>query len=562
MNNKNYWQNRFEQLQESLLKPADDYINELENAYNQAQRSIEKDIALWYQRFADNNGITDMAEAKRLLKSNELKEFKWDVYEYIKYGKENAISQKWVKELENASAKVHIDRLETIKIQARQAMEKLYSGLESNTNKIVKNTYKDSYYKTAFETANETGIYNTLSGIDNQTLEKIAKKPWASDKINFSERIWGYKTESINLIYDELTKGIISGKTVDEMSKSLSKAARVKESYARRLVLTETAYFSSLGSKECFEKLNVKRYEIIGTLDKNTCEKCGNLDKKVYDLEEFEIGVTAPPFHCNCRCTTAPYFDDEFTEDEERFARDENGKRIYVDSNMSYKDWKKKFVDNNDTNTPQYNNENNNDKQKSFNFDENKIKDKINDILEKSDISKNHKYNMQYYISTAEFEDRTDINGAFAYMPEYDIIAYNKLNPHINSYDLDYAIIHELTHRADILMYKSVENEEFRQAIIETKKTLMERKEEIQAWFVKGGKYKNDFAFSDIIYILSDGKIDTFAGHKNISFDVEIMEIFANISCIDIMNLDSKDELKNVLGKLYYCYLKIIGGAL
>ena len=86
MNNKNYWQNRFEQLQESLLKPADDYINELENAYNQAQRSIEKDIALWYQRFADNNGITDMAEAKRLLKSNELKEFKWDVYEYIKYG--------------------------------------------------------------------------------------------------------------------------------------------------------------------------------------------------------------------------------------------------------------------------------------------------------------------------------------------------------------------------------------------------------------------------------------------------------------------------------------------
>jgi hypothetical protein len=62
--------------------------------------------------------------------------------------------------------------------------------------------------------------------------------------------------------------------------------------------------------------------------------------------------------------------------------------------------------------------------------------------------------------------------------------------------------------------------------------------------------------------MLSDGKISVFVGHKNISFDVEIMEIFANISCIDIMNLDSKDELKNVLGKLYYCYLKIIGGAL
>ena len=111
-------------------------------------------------------------------------------------------------------------------------------------------------------------------------------------------------------------------------------------------------------------------------------------------------------------------------------------------------------------------------------------------------------------------------------------------------------------------MYKSVENEEFRQAIIETKKTLMEQKEEIQAWFVKGGKYENDFALSDIICMLSNNEIKSFVGHKNISFDVKIMEIFANISCIDIMNLDSKDELKNILGKLYYCYLKIIGGAL
>ena len=346
MRNKDYWRNRFAQLQESLLKPADNYIYELEKAYNQAQRSIEKDIALWYQRFADNNGITNMADANRLLKSDELKEFKWDVYEYIKYGKENAVNQKWVKELDNASAKVHINRLEALKIQARQAMERLYSGLENNTDKIIKDTYKDSYYKTAFEIANGTGIYSTLSSIENQTLEKIIKKPWASDKINFSERIWGYKTESIDIIYDELTKGIMSGKTVDEISKSLSKAARVKESYARRLVLTETAYFSSLGSKECFENLKIKKYEIIETLDKNTCEKCGKLDKKVYDIEKFEVGVTAPPFHCNCRCATAPYFNDEFTESEERFARDEDENRIYVDSNMPYKDWKKKFIKN------------------------------------------------------------------------------------------------------------------------------------------------------------------------------------------------------------------------
>lgn len=38
-----------------------------------------------------NNEIS-LAEAHRLLNSNELEELKWDVQQYIKYGKENAIN--------------------------------------------------------------------------------------------------------------------------------------------------------------------------------------------------------------------------------------------------------------------------------------------------------------------------------------------------------------------------------------------------------------------------------------------------------------------------------------
>ena len=64
-----------------------------------------------------------MQEAKKLLSTKELKEFRWDVKEYIKYGRENDMNQMWMKELENASARVHINRLEALRIRTQQAAE-------------------------------------------------------------------------------------------------------------------------------------------------------------------------------------------------------------------------------------------------------------------------------------------------------------------------------------------------------------------------------------------------------------------------------------------------------
>ena len=65
-------------------------------------------------------------------------------------------------------------------------------------------------------------------------------------------------------------------------------------------------------------------------------------------MSDFKSGVTAPPFHPNCRSVTVPYLDDEFREifgEGERAARDENGKTVSVPEDMTYPEWKKVFVD-------------------------------------------------------------------------------------------------------------------------------------------------------------------------------------------------------------------------
>ena len=107
--------------------------------------------------------------------------------------------------------------------------------------------------------------------------------------------------------------------------------------------MTEEAYFSSEAQKDCFRELDVEQYEIVATLDNITSEICQNMDGKVFKMSEWEIGITAPPFHPWCRTTTVPHFDDEFDVGE-RAAKDADGKTYYVPANMKYKDWEKAFV--------------------------------------------------------------------------------------------------------------------------------------------------------------------------------------------------------------------------
>jgi hypothetical protein len=91
----------------------------------------------------------------------------------------------------------------------------------------------------------------------------------------------------------------------------------------------------------------VEQFEVLVTLDTHTCGACGDHDHRHYDMKDFEIGVTAPPFHPNCRCTTSPFFDDEEGYQGERTMRkDDKSKTEYVPKSMTYEEWKEQYVDN------------------------------------------------------------------------------------------------------------------------------------------------------------------------------------------------------------------------
>ena len=203
MNNSIYWQQRFMLLEEAQNKKANEYLDILKEEYEKSLLRIEKDISNWYMRLAQNNEIS-YANAKKLLNKRELKEFKWTVEEYIEKGKENAISQKWIQKLENASARVHIDSLEAIKIQIQNELEQLYKRQNEGVVNLVSQQYENSYYKSSFEIQNGLEQYWNIQQLDTSKIEKIISKPWTTDNRTFSDRIWNNKDELLKTLQTEL----------------------------------------------------------------------------------------------------------------------------------------------------------------------------------------------------------------------------------------------------------------------------------------------------------------------------------------------------------------------
>lgn len=343
MKNSKYWNNRFVEMEEATHQTSIQKTISIQEQFDKSAKVINEKINAWYQRYAENNNMS-MLDAKKSLNAKELKELKWDVEEYIKKGRENAFSGEWVKELENASARAHISRLEALELQCRQQAEVAFGNLNDEVSKHIKDVYKESYYRTAYEIQKGVGVGSNFAALNDRLIEKVVNKPWLADEKNFSDRIWGNKNQLINQLHTSLSHMCITGSGPDKAINEIASKMNVSKANAGRLVMTETAYFSSAAQKECFKELDVEKYEIVATLDGHTSDICQEMDGKVFKMSEYEEGVTAPPFHVNCRSCTAPYFDDEFTKGEQRATRDEDGNTYYVPADMTYKEWKKSFV--------------------------------------------------------------------------------------------------------------------------------------------------------------------------------------------------------------------------
>ena len=337
-----YWRQRSALLEASAHKNADESVRALEELYQETQREVRQEIESWYARFARDNQLT-LAEAKKRLTAGEMEEFRWSVEQYVKVGKQAGLDPAWQKKLANASARFHISRLEAIELQIQQQIELLYGNQVDEVDELLRKVVGEGYTHTAFEVQKGLGAGWDIAALDPRKLDALLTKPWSTDHKTFRDRCWTNKEALVGEVSKRLTQGLLRGDAPAKTIAAIQKTFGVHRYKAARLVHTETTYFNSVASRQAYQDLDVEQVEIIETLDGRTCEICGDMDGKIIPLSQYEPGVTVPPYHPNCRGTTAPAIDAKWAG--KRLARDGEDELYEVPADMTYAQWKEAFVD-------------------------------------------------------------------------------------------------------------------------------------------------------------------------------------------------------------------------
>lgn len=125
-----------------------------------------------------------------------------------------------------------------------------------------------------------------------------------------------------------------------------------------------------------------------------------------------------------------------------------------------------------------------------------------------------------------------------------------------------FALTHENAHRVDYLFLHSWENENFRRAMDNTESLIISNLDGLEK-LLQNDDYGSDFAFNDLISSLTRGKANgmLFIGHtpEYLASDYKrSLEVFANITCIDMSESAIRKEFDGILKELYEAYKEII----
>lgn len=134
-------------------------------------------------------------------------------------------------------------------------------------------------------------------------VEMVINKIWCADGKHWSSRIWTHKDELANKLRNGIVDCISRGVSKDELTKELMRIYGTEFYKADRIARTELSYVQNQSTLNRYKEMGVEKYKILSAHDGRTCDKCADLDGKIFPIDKAEIGVNFPPFHSNCRDT-------------------------------------------------------------------------------------------------------------------------------------------------------------------------------------------------------------------------------------------------------------------
>lgn len=248
-----YWTNRIDELLTLSSSNAEEL---LKREYQRAYKDIEAEIMKLYNKIS-RDGTPTITEL-----------YRYDRY-YKLMGKINSILSK----------------------------------LGKSEQRIINQQLTQLYLTTGKLVEEEIGAFSV---INKDAAKQVVNQVWCADGKVWSDRIWAHKAE----LQEELSKGlmntVVTGRPADKLSQYISERFGVGLSQASRIVRTEMNNVQTQAAKDRYIAAGFTKYQVLATIDSRTSKKCKNENGKVYLFSQYLPGMTAPPFHPNCRSTIIP----------------------------------------------------------------------------------------------------------------------------------------------------------------------------------------------------------------------------------------------------------------
>jgi SPP1 gp7 family putative phage head morphogenesis protein len=342
MKNAEYWAERAEQVLLEAERNTEKYLVQIDAIYREIADEIDRKIKKIFDTY--RAGMPKEDASKWL--NRDIPRTKYEALQNdLARVQDERLKKQILMRLNAPAYRYRITRWEYIKQQIAVKLSVAADAEKRISTECYRNTVSQSYLHTMYEIQKGIEIGFSIALLPDKTIDRLLSSKWHGR--NFSTSIWQNRGKVANAAAQVLKKGILSGASIQEMSKDLMGRTYTQSMYnATRLIRTEVNYFSGQGALESYKEAEIDQYEFIATLDRRTSQICREHDGRMYRRKDATVGVNYPPMHPYCRSTTAAVIDVPGLERlNKRAARDKNGKSVKIE-NISYPEWKRRYVDN------------------------------------------------------------------------------------------------------------------------------------------------------------------------------------------------------------------------
>lgn len=293
-----YWTDRQERLKRAAEKDEEKIRKRLESFYAEEFRRLDREIALYYKNYGENDVIQyrtllqTLSDADRTLLLERMDEFE---KKYPQYADLMPIRESIYR----------LDRLQGLQYSVLMTEAEIAGYTDEQlTEYLTKLSQQGLNY--AMETL---GFGKNFYSISSDVVRQFVGVPWCNGE-NFSTRIWNDTHRLAQYLSQDIAQGFARGDSYTRLVQNLRKRfIRVNRRDAYRLIYTEGTYVMAESSMQPFTE-DFSHYRISTVGDSKVCPICRAMARQVFEISERHPGTNFPPFHPWCRCTFEIVVDD------------------------------------------------------------------------------------------------------------------------------------------------------------------------------------------------------------------------------------------------------------